>query len=148
MGFLLDKCKLKKMDDEILSTCHPFTCGDEDLDDRKLSHDIPREKRMRRYPAVLIGRLGINVDFCHQGIGSELLDFIKSWFIDEENKTGCRFLIVDAYNCMVPLDFYQKNEFLFLFSTEQQEAENLGYDMTKSMHTRLMYYDLKKLTSN
>ena len=32
MGFLLDKCKLKKMDDEILSTCHPFTCGDEDLD--------------------------------------------------------------------------------------------------------------------
>ena len=49
---------------------------------------------------------------------------------------------------MVPLDFYQKNEFLFLFSTEQQEAENLGYDMTKSLHTRLMYYDLKKLTSN
>ena len=118
------------------------------MDDRKLSHDIPREKRMRRYPAVLIGRLGINVDFRHQGIGSELLDFIKSWFIDEENKTGCRFLIVDAYNCMVPLDFYQKNEFLFLFSTEQQEAENLGYDMTKSLHTRLMYYDLKKLTSN
>ena len=32
MGFLLDKCKLKKMDDEILSICHPFTCGDEDLD--------------------------------------------------------------------------------------------------------------------
>ena len=64
---------------------------------------------MRRYPAVLIGRLGINVDFRHQGIGSELLDFIKSWFIDEENKTGCRFLIVDAYNCMVPLGFYQKN---------------------------------------
>lgn len=198
MGFLLDKCKLKKMDDEILLTCHPFTCGDEDLDDfflhdamrykaellgktyyfvlddepktivcmftlsndsirvdvipnnrgRKLSHDIPREKRMRRYPAVLIGRLGIYVDFRHQGIGSELLDFIKSWFVDEENKTGCRFLIVDAYNNKIPLDFYQKNEFLFLFSTEQQEAENLGYDMAKSLHTRLMYYDLKKLTSN
>ena len=41
-----------------------------------------------------------------------------------------------------------KNEFLFLFSTEQQEAENLGYDITKTLHTRLMYYDLKKLTSN
>ena len=82
---------------------------------------------------------------------SNLTHFLKwsqSWFIDEENKTGCRFLIVDAYNCMVPLGFYQKNEFLFLFSTEQQEAENLGYDMTKSLHTRLMYYDLKKLTSN
>ena len=49
---------------------------------------------------------------------------------------------------LLPVDgFYQKNEFLFLFSTEQQEAENLGYDVAKTLHTRLMYYDLKKLTS-
>lgn len=47
---------------------------------------------------------------------------------------------------LVKLDdkIYQKNEFLFLFSTEQQEAENLGYDVAKTLHTRLMYYDLKK----
>ena len=77
-----------------------------------------------------------------------MLDFIKSWFIDEENKTGCRFLIVDAYNKDIPLSFYQKNDFQFLFSSEQQEAENLGYDVSKSLHTRLMFYDLKKLTSN
>jgi hypothetical protein len=50
-------------------------------------------------------------------------------------------LIVDAYNNEAPLGFYQKNEFLFLFSTEQQEAENLGYDVAKTLHTRLMYYD-------
>ena len=29
-----------------------------------------------------------------------------------------------------------------------REAENLGYDVTKTLHARLMYYDLKKLTSN
>ena len=29
-----------------------------------------------------------------------------------------------------------------------REAANLGYDVTKALHTRLMYYDLKKLTSN
>lgn len=115
---------------------------------RKLAKDIPREKHMRRYPGVLIGRLGINVEFGHHGIGTELLDFIKSLFIDEENKTGCRFLIVDAYNKDIPLSFYQKNDFQFLFSSEQQEAENLGYDVSKSLHTRLMFYDLKKLTSN
>ncbi len=103
---------------------------------------------MRRYPGVLIGRLGINENFRSQGIGTELLDFIKSWFIDEDNKTGCRFLIVDAYNNDVPLGFYQKNGFLFLFSSEQQEAENLGYDQTKTLHTRLMCYDLKKLISS
>ena len=35
---------------------------------------------------------------------------------------------------LVKLDdkIYQKNEFLFLFSTEQQEAENLGYDVAKT----------------
>lgn len=198
MGFLLEKCKLRKLDDEILKSCHPFTCGDEDLDDfflhdamrykaellgktycfvldedprvivcmftlsndsirvdvipnnrgRKLSQYIPREKRMRRYPGVLIGRWGINSDFRNRGIGTELLDFVKSWFIDDENKTGCRFLIVDAYNQVAPLGFYQKNEFQFLFSSEQQEAENLGYGIGKPLHTRLMYYDLKKLTSN
>ena len=69
---------------------------------------------------------------------SEITNFFRHYFLSR----------TEVYNCMVPLDFYQKNEFLFLFSTEQQEAENLGYDMTKSLHTRLMYYDLKKLTSN
>lgn len=38
--------------------------------------------------------------------------------------------------------------FLMEFSSEQQEAENLGYNVDKPLHTRLMYYDLKKLTSN
>ena len=29
---------------------------------------------MRRYPGVLIGRLGINAEFRNHGIGTELLD--------------------------------------------------------------------------
>ena len=65
---------------------------------RKLSHDIPREKRMRRYPAVLIGRLGISTKFQHLHVGTEVMDFIKSWFVEPYNKTGCRYLVVDAYN--------------------------------------------------
>lgn len=45
MGFLLDKCKLKKMDDEILSTCHPFTCGDDmtkSLHTRLMYYDLKK----------------------------------------------------------------------------------------------------------
>lgn len=114
---------------------------------KRLSKAIPREKRMRRYPGVLIGRLGINVDFAHSGIGTELMFFIKSWFIDENNKTGCRFLIVDAYNKDIPLHFYEKNGFQYLFSTEEQEAENLGIETAERLHTRLMFFDLKKLTN-
>ena len=39
------------------------------------------EKRIRSYPAVKICRLGINESFHGKGIGSMLLNFIKSYFI-------------------------------------------------------------------
>ena len=115
--------------------------------EKKVRKNIPRSKQMRRYPGVLIGRLGINVDFAHRGIGSELMEFIKSWFIDAGNKTGCRFLIVDAYNEEIPLGYYLKNGFTFLFSTESQEAENTGFDKDTRLRTRLMYFDLISLVN-
>lgn len=110
--------------------------------EKKVQRNIPHSKQMRRYPGVLIGRLGINIKFKHQGIGSELMEFIKSWFLDAGNKTGCRFLIVDGYNDEIPLRYYQKNGFKFLFSSESQEAENTGWDKDTKLKTRLMYFDL------
>ena len=65
---------------------------------KKVSKSIPREKQFRSYPAVLIGRLGVNADYHSKGIGKELMDFVKSWFIDTSNKTDCSFVIVDSYN--------------------------------------------------
>lgn len=115
--------------------------------EKKVQKDIPHSKQMRRYPGVLIGRLGINVNFSHKGIGSELMEFIKSWFIDAGNKTGCRFLIVDAYNEETPLGYYLKNGFNFLFSTECQEVINTGFEENTKLRTRLMYFDLATLVS-
>ncbi len=42
---------------------------------------------MRSYPAVLIGRLGVHKDYRsiegeEDNTGKQLMDFIKSWFID------------------------------------------------------------------
>ena len=62
------------------------------LEDTNLS-----EKNMRRYPAVLIGRLGTNRQFAGQGIGSAVMEFIKTWIFTTSN-IGFRFIIVDAYN--------------------------------------------------
>lgn len=87
---------------------------------------IPRPKQFKSYPAVLIGRLGVNKKFGRQGIGTELMDFIKSWFIDKDNKTGCRFIVVDSYNTENAINYYLRNNFVFLFSTEQQEKEHMG----------------------
>ena len=103
---------------------------------------IPRPKQFKSYPAVLIGRLGVNKKFGRQGIGTELMDFIKSWFIDKDNKTGCRFIVVDSYNTENAINYYLKNNFVFLFSTEQQEKEHMGRTSTEELKTRLMFFDL------
>ena len=75
---------------------------------KRVNELIPRAKHFKSYPAVLIGRLGVNIEFKGKGVGPELMDFIKAWFIDGENKTGCRFIVVDSYNESGPLSFYTK----------------------------------------
>ena len=100
----------------------------------------------------MIGRLGISQDFQSKHLGSDVLSFIKAWFVDPLNKTGCRFLLVDSHNKERNLKFYQNNEFKFLFSTEEQEREFCGLGPDKPLNSRLMYFDLielkKKLTNS
>lgn len=93
-------------------------------------HRFVNEKRLKSYPAVKICRLGIDLSVKGCGIGSELLDFIKSYFI-VNNKTGCRFITVDAYAAAVP--FYLKNGFEPL-TTDDADA-----------YTRLLYFDLDEV---
>lgn len=109
---------------------------------KKVIQDIPHVKQRRSYPAVLIGRLGVNKELQGNHLGEELIDFIKDWFASYENKTGCRFIVVDAYNEPHILRFYEKNGFHPLFSTEQQECEYLTLPEGTHLHTRLMIFDL------
>lgn len=114
---------------------------------KKIISDIPREKHMKSYPAVLIGRLGVNMDYRRmegeeKSIGDQLMDFIKSWFVDKANKTGCRYIVVDSYNDIAPLKYYKRNGFSALFSTEEQEKEYTNLPEDKILATRLLYYDL------
>ncbi len=112
-----------------------------------------REKMLSRFPGVLIGRLAVSMDYAGQGIGSEIIDFIKFWFLSEENKTGCRLAIVDAKNKPRVLKFYEKNGFKYLFNreidedlyikppkTEQERKERT--QNPRSLATRLTYCDL------
>ena len=112
---------------------------------KKVEKNIPREKLYSSYPAVMIGRLGISADFQGKHIGSDIISFIKAWFVDPLNKTGCRFLLVDSYNKENNLAFYQRNGFNYLFSTEEQEREFRGIKAERPLNSRLMYYDLIEL---
>ena len=84
-------------------------------------------KRHKGYPAVKIGRLGVATEMRLHGLGSILLDFIKAYFVNHQ-RTGCRFLTVDAY--LKSVEFYEKNGFTRM-------------NNDTSGKTCLMYFDLK-----
>ena len=114
----------------------------------KLNRKIPNAKRRPQYPAVLVGQLAVSDLFSRHHVGDELLDFIKSWFIDPLNKTGCRYVIVDAVNHPKVFEYCQRNGFKFLFSSDKEEwtfLHNKGLEPAtpvEPMKTRLMYFDL------
>ena len=112
-----------------------------------------REKMLTRYPGVLVGRLAVASQFSSKGIGSEVLDFIRMWFLDDANKTGCRFAIVDAKNEAGVLLFYEKNNFKPLFPREidedlytkppkDDEEREERLKQPRKLRTRLMFCDL------
>lgn len=102
----------------------------ESIDRNRVNRSIPNAKRINSYPAVKIGRLAVSENYEHKGIGSQVLSLVKQMFT-YNNKTGCRFITVDAYAAAI--NFYENNGFVFL--TENDRGED----------TRLMYFDLKKM---
>ena len=111
----------------------------------RLQRGVPNSKRGINFPAVLIGRLGVSSLCQGKGmrVGSQILEFIKDWFRSAENKTGCRFLVVDAYNNLKTLSFYEKNGFKLLYKTETEERNFLELKPHEILETRFMFFDLK-----
>ena len=97
-----------------------------------ISRKIPNRKRRKDYPAVKIARLGVDTSLHGKKLGTQIIHFIKNWFA-HDNKTGCRFLLVDAYNKPETVGFYESNGFALL--TEKDETKR----------TRLMYFDLTRM---
>lgn len=113
----------------------------------RVQRKIPGLKHLRTYPAVLIGRLGVSMSYQGKGfmIGRQIVNFIKLWFLDDDNKTGCRFLVVDAYNKPDALSFYERNGFKYLYASEEDERKATQVD-SGTIHTRLMFLDLLHTT--
>ena len=132
---------------------------------KKIDKSIPHRKHHPQYPAVLVGQLAVFDEFRKKGIGVEMMNFIKSWFIDPLNKTGCRFVIVDALNKKPVIDFYRTNGFETVFETEEEEnsvmkkvaprrgllqiiKDVFGKNKISNRVTRLMFFDLILLKGN
>jgi GNAT superfamily N-acetyltransferase len=97
---------------------------------RLLKKQVPFPKRNYEFfPAVKIGRLGVVKDYQRAHIGTSVLNMTKNFFVTQ-NKTGCRFITVDAYSDEKTINFYKKNGFNFL------------QDQDPGGETRIMFYDL------
>ena len=93
---------------------------------------LPKEKGGHKsYPAVKIGRLAVNKESQIGGLGKLIIDYTKGNFTTN-NKTGCKFITVDAYKNS--LKFYEKMGFKYLSSKD------------KKSDTRLMYFNLQTIS--
>ena len=96
---------------------------------KRVGSFLPLEKgEFKSYPAVKIGRLAVSTDYKGKGHGKQIIQFTIRYFT-EKNKTGCKFITVDAYK--KSLEFYEKMGFKYLSSAD------------KNSDTRLMYYNLE-----
>jgi GNAT superfamily N-acetyltransferase len=92
---------------------------------------LPNQKRLlKSYPAVKIARLAVSQNAHRGGVGTHLLNMVKNMF-KNGNRTGCKFLTVDAYNNPKTISFYKnKNNFDFLWEKDQNNKQ------------RIMWFDL------
>jgi GNAT superfamily N-acetyltransferase len=87
---------------------------------RKFTHF--RKNYMETHPAMKVGRLAIRKELLRAGIGSKALNLIKAFFLNE-NRTGCRFITVDAYNRPEVIEFYRRNGFVQIKAADSSKPE-------------------------
>lgn len=103
------------LNDKISKT--DFSCSNWKRAKKHLAHS----KHRSDYPAVKIGRLAVHKDLQRNPtvhIGKAIIDNIKLSMLDH-NKTGCRYITVDAYYQSV--EFYQHCNFDFMNLATMQD---------------------------
>lgn len=103
-----------------------------DEDRKKFLPD--KKSHYKSLPSVKIARLGVDCNVQRSKLGTFLVMLSKTLFM-KNNRTGCRFITVDAYNKEKTINFYQKNGFRFL------------HDKDREKRTRIMYFDLKRVAN-
>ena len=111
---------------------------------KKIGREVHHEKGLINYPSILLAQLGVDVKYRGLHLGPQIIDFVMGWFTSTDNKSGCRHLIVDAYDEPHLLEFYQRNGLNFFFSSVEQEMQYRNWDIEKdgALETRLMYRDM------
>lgn len=98
---------------------------------RRIKSVFPHRKHRSDYPAVKIGRLGVDCRYRGINLGTSILNFVKKAFVTN-NRTGCCFITVDALPSAT--GFYEQNGFHLLRKSDRENAETIP-----------MYFNLSRL---
>jgi GNAT superfamily N-acetyltransferase len=72
---------------------------------------------INEYPAIKIGRLGVDKRHTRRGLGTRFLDLSMNIALELKDRVGCRFLSVDAYPHRI--NWYRDRGFKSLFSKQK-----------------------------
>lgn len=98
---------------------------------KTIKDSFPENKRFRSYPSIKIGRFAVSLDYRGKNIGTDLMNMIKDFLLNEQSRSAFRFITVDAYLSAIP--FYEKNGFKLLSQKEEGDQ------------TRLMFFDIMNI---
>lgn len=117
----------------IADASKPVALLDFSNDAVKLEHykklvKIPHGKQHSFWPAVKLTRLGVQKQYQRHHIGTHVLNMVKVFFV-KDNRTGCRFITVDAYNDPGIIEFYRKNGFTDLPYDESDKTVPMIFDL-------------------
>ena len=99
---------------------------------RKLS-----EYHIKELPALLIGRLAINLKWQKKGVGRYIIQRIAMLALDQSRNQGIRLLVVQAKEDA--FDFYTKCGFDFVMESKNEMKR------FKARGTRTMFFDVSSL---
>lgn len=89
------------------------------------------KRHLKSFPALKIGRLGIDKSFKGKGLGKLIVNNIIFDTLKLNQSQGCKLITVDAYN--ESLLFYERLNFEYLTENDKEDE------------TRQMYFDLTTL---
>ncbi len=89
------------------------------------------KRHLKSFPALKIGRLGIDEKFKGKGLGRLIVNNLISETLELNQRQGCKLITVDAYR--ESLVFYERLNFEYLTENDKEDE------------TRQMYFDLSTL---
>jgi GNAT superfamily N-acetyltransferase len=91
--------------------------------------------KYKSLPALKIGRMGVQKEFCRQGLGRRMIAFAVRRALAVHRLSACRFITLDAKNDenipehLKPIHFYRKNGFEILKRKEKKDVVHMHLDL-------------------